>query len=321
MIDEEMEKEELEFVCFIGAPASGKTTKAEEYRRKAYAVFSSDEVRAKIEAKLASGELVMPSNTDLKSMIFDEIKRETIEALKRGQSVVLDATNLGRRRRMNFRKSLYRIPCVHTCLLFITARDECLRRNALRTGVARVPDEAMYKMFCNFECPNYWEGWDRIIPIADDVPYAFDFAQVVDFTQDNPHHTLTLGGHMDATYRLAVENGFSECVQKCAKYHDIGKFYTKRFENRYGERTETAHFYGHENYSAFLYLTEQCCGKTLTKEEFDKVLYETNLINCHMRPLILWRNNPEMKNKDKKLFGEQFLEDLVALHQCDRAAH
>lgn len=314
-------KKRVEFVLFEGIPASGKTTKTEEYRKKGYVVYSSDVIRAEIEEKIAAGQMVMPSNTDLNSLVFDTIKGRVIKSLKEGKSVVLDATNLGRKRRMNFRKALYKIDCVYTCVLFITSVEECVRRNALRVGEANVPDDVMYRMFCNFECPFYWEGWDNIIPIIDGVPYKFDFTKVADFSQENPHHTLTLGEHMAATYQFAVANGFSEAVKTAAQYHDIGKLYTKRFENRRGERTETAHFYGHENYSAYLYLTEACCGKVLTKEEFERVLYVANLINCHMRPLNIWRDNPNAREKDKRLFGEQFFTDLVNLNKCDRAAH
>lgn len=314
-------KELVEFVMFVGIPASGKTTETEKYRLKGYAIYSSDEIRAEIEEKLATGQMVMPTNTDLNSLVFDTIKQRTITSLKKGQSVVVDATNLGRKRRMNFRKSLYKIDCVQICVLFITSIDECVRRNALRVGYAKVPEDAMYRMFCNFECPYYWEGWDKIISIIDGVPYTFDFEKTVDFSQDNPHHTLTLGEHMSVAYEFAVENGFSEAVQTAAKYHDVGKLFTKRFENRRGEKTDKAHFYGHENYSAYLYLTEMCCGKELTKEQFEQVLYVTNLINCHMRPLNMWRDNANLKEKDRRLFGEQFFSDLVDLNKCDRAAH
>jgi len=310
----------IEFVTFVGIPASGKSTLAKEYEKRGYKILSSDVVRADIEQKLASGEIVMPSNTDLNSMVFDQIRKEAISSLQENVSVVFDATNLGRRRRMNFRKSLYRMNCLHTCMLFITSKDECLRRNSLREGYARLPDEAMYKMFCNFECPNYWEGWDRIIPVIDDLPYSFDLSKTVGFSQTNPHQQLSLDEHMQAAYAFAVEQGFSEAVQKVARVHDIGKFYTKRFEDRRGEPTKTPRFYGHENYGAYLYLTEACCGKTLTKEEFDRILYETNLINCHMRPFSVWRDNPKAREKDKRIFGEQFYADLKALNACDRAA-
>nr|MBR6778351.1 ATP-binding protein [Clostridia bacterium] len=314
-------KENLEFIMLMGIPASGKSTAAAEYKKRGYAVFSSDEIRAETEEKLKSGALVMPSNTNLNAMVFDHIKALTVKALKEGQSVVLDATNLGRKRRMNFKNALGRIPCVKICMLFITSPKECSRRNELREGAAKVPEEAMYRMFCGFECPNFWEGWDKIIPVADSIPYRFEYEKTVGFPQETPHHSLTLDEHMQAAYALAAERGFSERVQKVAKCHDIGKLYTKRFENRRGERTEWAHFYGHENYGAYLYLAENCCGKDLTEEEFKAILYETNLINCHMRPLTVWKDSVSAREKDKRLFGEEFFQDLVDLNICDKAAH
>ena len=42
-------EEILEFVTFVGAPASGKSTMANEYRQKGYVILSSDERRAEIE--------------------------------------------------------------------------------------------------------------------------------------------------------------------------------------------------------------------------------------------------------------------------------
>ncbi len=316
-----MTEEKLEFIMFIGPPASGKSTYAKKYEEVGYVVYSSDKVRAEFSEKIERGELVIPSNTNLNSMVFDHLQKEAISSLKEGKSVVIDATNLSRKRRMNFKKPMRKLGCVMKCVLFVTSIEECLRRNALRKGVAKVPDEAMYDMFCNYECPNYWEGWEEIILVADDVPYTFDYEKVIGFSQDNPHHTLTLDEHMQKAYEVAVREGFSDVVKKIAKCHDIGKVFTKRFENARGEKTETAHFYGHENYGAYLYLTEACCGKKLKKEEIDVVLYETNLINCHMRPLNVWRVSEKAKKRDKEMFGEQFFTDLVALNVCDKTAH
>ena len=314
-------EETLEFLTFVGVPASGKSTLADKYRKMGYIILSSDERRAEIEEKINSGELTLPDNTNLNATVFESLKQDASTFLKEGKSVVFDATNLGRRRRMNFRKSLYKIKCKKTCVLFITTVDNCYERNSKREGYARVPDEAMYKMFCNFECPAYFEGWDEIIPIIDETPYTFDFEKIKDFPQDNPHHSLTLDKHIQTAYELAVKNNFSERVKKALAYHDVGKYFTKRFENSKGEKTEFAHFYGHENFGAYLYLTENCCGKNLTKEEFEEILYVTNLINCHMRPLTLWQRVPVVKEKDKKMFGQEFFEDLVNFNYCDRTAH
>ena len=142
-------EETLEFLTFVGVPASGKSTLADKYRKMGYIILSSDERRAEIEEKINSGELTLPDNTNLNATVFESLKQDASTFLKEGKSVVFDATNLGRRRRMNFRKSLYKIKCKKTCVLFITTVDNCYERNSKREGYARVPDEAMYKMFCN----------------------------------------------------------------------------------------------------------------------------------------------------------------------------
>ena len=314
-------KNRVEFITLVGIPGSGKSTYSSKYSALGYEIYSSDVVRDQILKKIQTGEVKLPHNTNLNAFLFDYIKEQTIKSLNNGISVVFDATNLGRKRRMNFLKGLYKVDCVKKCLLFITPVDECLRRNNLRLGYARLPFEAMYKMFCNFECPYYWEGWDEIIPITCEMPYKFDFNLIKGFSQDNPHHTLTLDGHINMAHELAVENNFTSEVQLALKYHDIGKYYTKRFENFKGEKTEYAHFYGHEGYSAYLFLTEFCSGKQLSSEEFNQILYLTNLINCHMRPLTVWKNSDKAKEKDKKLFGDTFFTDLVNLNKCDGLAH
>ena len=74
-------------------------------------------------------------------------------------------------------------------------------------------------------------------------------------------------------------------------------------------------------FSTCLYLAEMCCGKHLCAEEFQQVLYEANLINCHMRPLTYWNQNAGGKEKDIALFGAAFVEDLTKLNLADRAAH
>lgn len=313
--------EKTEFIMFIGLPASGKSTLAAKYRSAGYSVFSSDAVRAEIEAAIEKGEFVLPSNNNLNGVVFERIVREVAEEIKKGNSVVLDATNLTRKRRMNFKRWLCRYHCLMKCILFITPVSVCMERNANRIGSARVPDEAMDNMLRSFECPNYWEGWDEIVPIIDETPYAFDFEKTIGFLQETPHHSLTLYDHMAKAKEYVKEHGGNEMLQRVAMYHDIGKFHVKKFENRKGEPSEFAHFYEHENYGAYLYLTEKCCGKTLTKEEFDEVLYETCLINCHMRPLHFWKPDGKAREKDKRLFGERFFADLVALNAADRAAH
>lgn len=312
---------EPELSMLVGPPASGKSTLTEEYERKGYMILSSDRIRA----SLIGTQDELPKDSDelnkLNIKVFEQIRKEAILALRSGISVVIDATNLSRKKRMAFLKNLGKIKCRKKCILFVTPREICLERNSKRTGIARVPDAAMKNMFCSFECPGYWEGWDEILPIVSESTYQFPFEETVDFSQDNPHHSLTLYGHLNAAKIYAEEHNFPPYIQQIAYYHDIGKLYAKEFKNRRGEDTEFAHFYGHENYGAYLYLCEMCCGKNLDDEAFKRILYLTNLINCHMRPLNAWKESAVAKERDIALFGEEFVRDIELINEADRAAH
>ena len=311
----------MELIMFVGIPASGKSTWSRNYREQGYLILSSDEIREGMASELSTETLSPEEKMMLNSRVFETIRKKTLEALKKGWSVVVDATNLNRKRRMNFLNQFSRYSCSKKCILFIAAPEVCRERNRKRTGTARVPDEAMHRMLCNFECPNYWEGWDEIIPVVDTEPYRFPFSEIRGLEQDNPHHTLTLDGHLAAAAEFCREQRFGEMLERVAAYHDIGKLYTRQYANTRGEPTVHAHYLGHDNYSAYLYLAEMCCGRELTKEQFDRILHETNLINCHMRPLSAWRTSGGTEAKDRALFGEAFYADLMALHQADRAAH
>lgn len=310
-----------EFVMLVGIPACGKSTLSNEYRANGYEILSSDQIRLEMAGTENVFQLEKTALNELNASVFEYIKKKASELLKNGKSVVIDATSLGRKKRKNFVSYVRRTKCKKTCVLIITPRDVCFERNEKRTGIAKVPQASMQKMLCGFECPNYWEGWDEIIPVAYNETYTFPFEETRNFNQDNPHHTHTLFEHMDIARQYGIDNSYPDYLVRVLKYHDIGKLYVKAFENRKGEKTEFAHYYGHENYSAYLYLTEMCCGKNLTQDEFKQILYEASLINCHMRPLAIWRDSPNAKKNDKELFGEQFINDLILVHKADRFAH
>lgn len=310
----------MELIMFVGIPASGKSTKSTQYRNLGYEVLSSDDIRSELLQGVELETLSPKQRTRLHGNTFETVRRRASAALKRGQSVVVDATNLSRKRRISFLECFQRFPCVKKCLLFLTPVDVCMERNRKRTGNALVPDDAMYRMLCNFECPNYWEGWDEILPVVFEKCYSFPFDQIMCFHQDNSHHALTLDTHLEMTAQYCRDNNYSLSVRKVAGYHDIGKLYTKQYINSRGEVTKEAHYLGHDNYGAYLYITEMCCGKEMSPLAFQNILYETSLINCHMYPMYRWTDGIPTQ-KDLDLFGSEFLSDLMALHQADRAAH
>lgn len=310
-----------EFIMFTGIPASGKSTYSRKLADMGYRVLSADVIR--IEMAGAEDPFAMPQDEfeEFNAGVFDHIKHECATSLREGISVVMDATNIARKRRLTYLAEMNRVPCRKKCLLFITPLSICIERNSLRQDPARVPDSNMNKMLRNFECPCYAEGWDEIEIISHNAPYSFPFEDTVGFEQANPHHTRTLHAHLEAARSYAESHGFSPMLQKLAYYHDIGKLYTQSFKNAKGEPSESAHYYGHENYGTLLYLAEACCGRELSPDEIDAVLYEANLINCHMRPLNVWQGSDKRKKKDVRFFGEDFVGDLEKLHKADVASH
>ena len=100
----------------------------------------------------------------------------------------------------------------------------------------------------------------------------------------------------------------------CAAYtHDIGKPDVKSFENSKGEITEEAHYYSHHNVGAY---------KSLFFGYSDKInkAYISLLIEYHMRPFMEWKQNEKTKEKDRKIFGDQFINDIMLMHIADCCA-
>lgn len=304
------QNESTELVMLVGIPGCGKSSVSSEYKEYGYEVHSSDLIRKEL---YGSEEIQRRA-----SEVFEILKQSVRKDLKNGNSCVIDATNLSRRRRISMLGSLSKYAATKICVVVLASPETCLIRNSERER--KVPAEAVYKMLCSFETPYYYEGWDQINIVTSGEPYVFPREEAAVFAQDNPYHKLTLGEHMTAARDYCSEHGFSEAVCEAAWYHDIGKLYTKRFMNSRGEPSETAHFYGHENYSAYLYL----CEKLLTGNSdsgLENVLYIANLINWHMRPLNAWKHTPVREEKDRKLIGESMYRDLMQLNQADRDAH
>ncbi len=302
-----------ELVMLVGIPGSGKSFVSSKYRECGYAVHSSDAIRK----ELYGAEEIQGKATVVFEMLTQRVRKD----LMNGRSCVIDATNLSRKRRMSMLMSVSKHATKKTCVVVLASPETCLERNANRERT--VPPEVVYKMLCSFETPYYYEGWDSIELVMNGEPYVFPREEAAALSQDNPHHTLTVGKHMEAARDYCIEHGFSAAVCEAAWYHDTGKLYTKRFQNSRGEPTEIAHFYGHENYSAYLYLCEKAGNDPACAagEDAGDTLYIANLINWHMRPLTAWRYSPGSEDKDRTLMGETMYRDLKHLNQADREAH
>ena len=302
------------FICMIGLPASGKSTKAQELAREYNAtIFSSDELRK----EWYGDESIQGDNTKLFNTLHQQIKTH----LKNGYSAILDSTNLSYKRRMTFLSELKHIPCEKICVLMATPYEECLKRNAERER--KVPVDVIERMYRSFDVPWYYEGFDDIqVEYGEYENYygwVWDWVEKADeYDQHNSHHTLTLGEHCRQTTRN-VNKLYAERwsttpteLRYAALLHDEGKIFTQTFKNSKGEITEQAHYYNHErvgSYDSLFY--EIPCNN----------LYVAVLIRWHMTPYLAWKQSEKAKKRDKKMLGDSLFEDIMRLHKADKAAH
>lgn len=304
-----------EFRMEVGLPSSGKSRYAENMRQNGYTVFSSDEMREK-------------DGIRDNDVIFRTLHAGIIGALKKGKSCILDATNLGRKKRFSLLEQAKRAGAATVCDLFVVPVPVLKERNRSRENTHGVTDEVIEQMLRRFECPWYSDGFDRIEVHAYDGGYTPEYTKedLMSFVQDNPHHLLTVGEHEEEAYRyIRINHALTEhypFLLEAARYHDDGKFFTKTFFNMKGERTETAHYYGHDNVGSYLFLLRAFCTDQYERPdeypltEWGK-LYVATLIGMHMRPLVAWKNSEKARERDRKRIGEELYADILTLNEAD----
>ena len=297
-----------EFIMLVGLPGSGKSTCAEKLKKEGYMIHSSDAIREELTGDINSQD----NNPEVFGVLHKRIK----EDLKNGYSCIYDATNMSRKRRKAFLDEISKVNCRKICVLFVIPVELCKERNERRER--KIPDEVYDRMLKAFFVPAYYEGWDEIgIVTVRRNPYPFVYESMIGFSQDNSHHSLDLFDHCFKAYKYAHEKNFPLEVQYAAKYHDCGKMYTKTFIDTKGNKTEEAHYYGHENVGAYdsLFLD---LWKDET-EENDFILSVADMIQLHMKLY----SNPESEKYKRKLqnrIGEEKYKLLTLLQEADMSA-
>lgn len=282
----------------VGLPASGKSTCAEILTKTEGAlIVSSDAIRE---------ELLGNVNDQTKNEeIFKEVENRILYGLK-NNNVIYDATNINYKRRMEFLLKIKNAKKI--AILIATSYEECLERNSKRKR--KVPEDVIKRMYYNLDVPQTYEGFDEIrIYFNTDKYYSIlDLLKKLSkIPQDNPHHTLTIGKHCRKTAILLNDD-----MSIVGLLHDIGKAETKTFINAKGEETRIAHYYNHENVSAYmsLFYTD--------RRNTEKQLEIANLIRWHM--LLHKELSEKTIKKYKKMFGEETWKKLNLLYEADMQA-
>lgn len=307
----------LTFYMMVGLPGSGKSTKAEQIKNEFCAqVFSSDALR-----KEKFGDEKIQKDA---AGIFKELLNRCAASLDSGYTTVLDATNLSYKKRMEFLRELDKkvsLAFSKICVLMATPYEICYERNSSRERV--VPDEAMKRMYCSFYTPAYFEGWDDIqIIYPNEMDRVEELADryvenVVDFQQDNTHHKYSLDKHLFET-RKYIEEHYNHLsyikfldLKVASTYHDIGKPATKFFK----PNDSIAHYYNHENVGAYMILF------LFRASSVKSIIYISSLVCYHMMPYVFENSTEKTVERYKNLWGEEFYNDIMRLHEADAAAH
>lgn len=97
-----------------------------------------------------------------------------------------------------------------------------------------------------------------------------------------------------------------------AHLHDIGKPRVKSFIDRDGNVTKEAHYYGHQNYSAYYFLIQGYIEPT------KMLLDDAGLIQWHMEHFF---RKGEALAKFHEMIGPELTARLHILEEADKRAH
>lgn len=305
----------------VGPSASGKSTFARKFMCHYSGIInwiSSDNIRK----ELYGDESVQKDHTKVFNLMF----KRTIECLRRSESVIYDATNLSSKRRRHLIRQVRAYVNFHThikAIVFNISFEELIRNDVLRNRT--VGEGVIRKQIAQFQVPCYEEGFDEIELAWGPFEDPYDFTDgACRIRHDNPHHALDVFEHMRAVGDAAFnDDRFTSITAIEAAYlHDIGKAYTKTWRNAHGEPSDVAHYYGHQNWGAYisltlgLWVTEWGLGRTvMSDKEYDDALLERAFyIQYHMEPFF---RQGEAWNKFAATITDEHAKYIQLIHELD----
>lgn len=300
----------------IGIPGSGKSNYAKKYLLTNNSVYlSSDDIRVKLYGF---------EDQTHNDVVFETMKKRTLNALKEGKDVIYDATNLNKKRRSGIINEAHKLDAQIDAYLCCTPINIILERNITRAE-RQLPWDKLVQMTQSIEPPMYYEGFDNIYLIDggmynDVYDYNFLIKECSGYNQDNPHHYETLEEHIKAVTKKAEDLGETlklrndaEILRQAARYHDFGKLYTKSFNNKKGHYV----YYGHDKVSTYLYLCH------IRKQNLIDELNRVRLCDRHYQTAALILNHMEWYRREdmtpiKELFNDDDLYYMLELlHEAD----
>lgn len=320
-------------IVLVGLPASGKSAIAEELKVEHNAILlSSDALREEL-----LGDV---NNQDKNTDIFVELYKRANKYLNGGENVILDATNINRKRRIHLINNEIKAEEYHAYYMN-TPVGMCLYNDSNRER--KVGFEVIDRMYKNMHIPTLLEGWNsvkyvngecetesfykdmfQILLSQDDHDYLFEqlskiipeFEEIIDVPHDSSYHSFSISRHIYHVHQYVLNNYKGKRpleMRTAALFHDIGKWYCKSFHNYKGDLKRFASFIGHENTSA-----QTACvvlHRLGYSDEFIK--YVVDLIQFHMLPMNM---SVKTEKRLRQLLTKEAYDDLMFLHEADLSA-
>ena len=299
----------------IGIPGSGKSNYAKKCLINDNTEYlSSDDIRI---------ELYGFEDQTHNDVVFETMKKRTLNALRDGKDVIYDATNLSKKRRSGIISEARKLSAQINAYLCCTPINIILERNITRVE-RQLPWDKLVQMIQSIEPPMYYEGFDNIYLIDggiynDIYDYNFLIKECSGYNQDNPHHYETLEEHIKAVTKKAESLGETfyyidaYILIQAARYHDFGKLYTKTFNDKKNHFV----YYGHDKVSAYLFMCH------VRKQQMKDSLNRVRLSNDSYKIGALILNHMEWYRREdmtpiKELFNDDDLYYMLELlHEAD----
>ncbi len=306
------------FIMLVGLPASGKSTISKQYENEGYKIHSSDNLREEILGDVSN----QSQNANIFNILAERIRLDLLI----GYNVVLDATNINAKKRINFLSKIFstnktdkakinRSKIEVVAHLILCPYKECVRRDNNRNK--SVGESTIKRMYLTWQTPILNEGFNKIkIDYTNDKElFVYKIKKLIDrnnIEQENRYHTKTISRHcLDVYDYLADLGNVNNCIVFAGLLHDMGKGFCKQFKDIKGNISEEAHYYGHENVGAY----DSFFVERIVDIECDNSLYISQLINYHMLP----HTSKTEKSIKKRInyFGLDFWNDLLILNEAD----
>lgn len=302
-----------QLILMVGIPGSGKSTFVKNITKTIdnFEVVSSDDYR-----KIMFGDESCQENGDI---LFRCIHTDIETFLKNGETVIFDATNIkykDRKKVLDIARKIEKIYNIHihkVAYVMHTSIEQCIKNDSNRERNVTAP--VIWKFAKNFNCPQYFEGFDEINFVNfnsyNEDAFKLCKEKMENFDQCNPHHNYKLGDHCKKLAQIAFSEGEDDVFIMAANLHDVGKLDTQTFDEN-----GVAHYYNHENVSTLRAIN--FTSEAAFKINEEALLHMYFIINNHMK--IRTIQTEKSAKKYKNIWGEEWFEELKRFEKYDNAA-